>query len=110
MKNKTALKGGYLFYCIDTIVLWITVRWRPKLICSWKRAKKLISYGWKLLVSGLLDTGYRQLRTMIIGKLYTSSDLAYYNQGDKYPNLIVSNVNTANRECFISSYVAIPKR
>lgn len=32
---------------------------------------------------------------MIIGKLYTSSDLAYYNQGDKYPNLIVSNVNTA---------------
>lgn len=81
--------------CIDTIVLWITVRWRPKLICSWKRAKKLISYGWKLLVSGLLDTGYRQLRTMIIGKLYTSSDLAYYNQGDKYPNLIVSNVNTA---------------
>ena len=65
------------------------------MICSWKRAKKLISYGWKLLVSGLLDTGYRQLRTMIIGKLYTSSDLAYYNQGDKYPNLIVSNVNTA---------------
>lgn len=81
--------------CIDTIVLWFTVKWRPQLVYSWERAKKLISYGWKLLVSGLLDTGYRQLRSIIIGKLYTSSDLAYYNQGDKYPSLVVTNINTA---------------
>lgn len=81
--------------CIDTIVLWFTVKWRPDLTYSWKRAKGLISYGWKILVSGLIDTGYSELRNLIIGKLYTSSDLAYYNQGDKYPKLIVVNVNTA---------------
>ena len=32
---------------------------------------------------------------MIIGKLYTSADLAFYNQGDKFPKLIVTNINTS---------------
>lgn len=81
--------------CTDTVVLWFTVRWRPEFKCSFNRAKSLISFGWKLLVSGLLDTGYRQLRSLVIGKKYTSSDLAYYNQGEKYPSLIVTNVNTS---------------
>lgn len=91
-----ALVAQYLTNtCIDTLVLWFTVRWRPQLACSWKRAKKLISYGWKILVSGLLDTGYNELRSLIIGKVYTSSDLAFYNQGDKYPKLIVTNVNSS---------------
>ena len=81
--------------CTDTLVLWFTVRWRPQLKVSFKRAKDLISYGWKLLVSALLDTGYNQVRSLIIGKMYTKEDLAFYNQGDKYPGLIVTNINTS---------------
>lgn len=80
---------------IDTLILWITVKWRPKLQFSWNRLKGLLNYGWKLLVSALLDTVYNNLRSLIIGKIYTSSDLAYYNQGDKFPNVIVTNINTS---------------
>ena len=72
-----------------------TVKWRPKLQFSWNRLKGLLNYGWKLLVSALLDTVYNNLRSLIIGKIYTSSDLAYYNQGDKFPNVIVTNINTS---------------
>ena len=91
-----ALVAQYLVNTsVDTIVLWFTVRWRPNLAFSWKRAKSLLSFGWKILVSGLIDTGYNQLRSLVIGKMYTSSDLAYYNQGDKYPSLIVVNINTS---------------
>lgn len=80
---------------IDTIILWITVKWRPKKMFSWNRLKVLLSFGWKLLASALLDTGYNNLRNLIIGKLYTSSDLAFYNQGDKFPKLIITNINTS---------------
>lgn len=80
---------------IDTMILWITVKWRPRLQFSWIRLKGLLSYGWKLLVSSLLDTVYNNLRSLIIGKIYTSSDLAFYNQGDKFPNVIVTNINTS---------------
>lgn len=91
-----ALVAQYLTNtCTDTIVLWFTVRWRPELKCSWKRAKGLLSYGWKLLASALIDTGYNQLRSLVIGKVYTSEDLAFYNQGDKYPSLIVTNINSS---------------
>lgn len=91
-----ALVAQYLTNtCTDTVVLWFTVRWRPCLQCSFSRAKGLFSYGWKLLLSGLLDTGYKQLRSLIIGRKYSSSDLAYYNQGDKYPALLVTNINAS---------------
>lgn len=80
---------------IDTLILWITVKWRPKFIFSWDRLKGLLKFGWKLLCSALLDTGYNNLRNLLIGKIYSSSDLAFYNQGDKFPKLIVTNINTS---------------
>ena len=80
---------------IDTLILWITVKWRPKKMFSWERLTNLLKFGWKLLASSLLDTVYNNLRNLIIGKIYSSSDLAYYNQGDKFPKLIVANINTS---------------
>lgn len=80
---------------IDTLILWITVKWRPKKIFSIKRLKELFNFGWKLLVSSLFNTVYNNLRNLIIGKYYSSADLAYYNQGDKFPNLIVTNINSS---------------
>ena len=80
---------------IDTLILWLTVKWRPKLMFSWKRLVNLLSFGWKLLVSSLLDTLYNNLRNLIIGKIYSSADLAYYNQGDKFPKVIVTNINSS---------------
>lgn len=80
---------------IDTLILWITVKWRPIKKFSWSRLKNLLSFGWKMLASSFLDTVYNNLRNMIIGKLYTSADLAFYNQGDKFPKLIVTNINTS---------------
>lgn len=80
---------------INTAILWITVKWRPKKMFSRERLKGLLSFGWKLLVSALLDTGYSTLRNLIIGKVYSTADLAYYDQGDKFPKVIVSNINTS---------------
>lgn len=80
---------------IDTIILWITVKWRPRKAFSWKRLRTLLTFGWKLLISALLDTSYNNLRNLIIGKLYSSADLAFYNQGDKFPKVIVTNINTS---------------
>ncbi len=81
--------------CVDTIILWITVKWRPKLSFSLQRLRSLFAYGWKLLASSLLEVGYNNLRSLIIGKLYSSSDLAFYNRGQHLPNLIVTNINTS---------------
>ncbi len=78
-----------------TAILWITVKWRPKWMFSWARLKGLFSYGWKLLMSSLMDTAYNDLRQLIIGKVYTTGDLAFYNKGQQLPQLVVTNINTS---------------
>lgn len=62
---------------------------------SWTRLKELLSYGWKLLASSFLDTVYNNIRSLIIGKAYSSADLAYYNKGQQLPNLVIVNINTS---------------
>lgn len=78
---------------IDTLLLWVTVRWRPTEKFSWYSFKSLFSYGWKLLVSALLDTFYGNLRSLLIGKRFSKKDLGYYNNGQKIPALIIANLN-----------------
>lgn len=91
-----ALVAQQLFnISVDTVILWLSVAWRPKFAFSLQRLKELFSYGWKLLVSSLLDTVYTDLRALIIGRSYSSSDLGFYNRGEQFPRLFVSNVNTA---------------
>lgn len=80
---------------IDTLILWITVKWRPEKVFSLDRLKTLFSFGWKILASRLLDTVYTNIRQLLIGKIYSPTDLAYYDRGDQFPSLIISNINTS---------------
>lgn len=77
---------------VRIITLWFTVKWRPKLMFSFKRLKGLFSYGWKILVSTFVNQIYTELRQLIIAKLYTTEDLAYYNKAHGWPHLLMTNV------------------
>ncbi len=91
-----ALAEQYLVNsAIDMLVLFFTVPWRPKLMFDMQSAKILFAYGWKLMLSQLINTLYNELRSLIIGKTYSSADLAYYNRGNHFPSLIITNINTA---------------
>lgn len=78
---------------VNTIILWLTVGWRPKNMFSFQRLKGLLSYGWKLLASSLLDTVYLKLYPLVIGVKYSNSELAFFERGNSMPNLIVENIN-----------------
>ena len=81
---------------IDTCVLWLVVDWKPKKNnFSFNRLKLLWSYGWKLLVSSLVGTISNNLRQLLIGIVYTPSDLAYYNRGDQIPSIVIGNINSS---------------
>lgn len=91
-----SLVGQYLSNAIvNTIVLFSVINWRPQLMFSLQRLKSLFSYGWKLLLSGLLDTGYQSLNSLLIGKFYTPADLAFFDTGKKFPMVIVTNINSS---------------
>lgn len=76
-----------------TIILWFTIKWRPKLLLSFNRIKSLFSFGWKLLVSSLIDAIDHNIRSLLIGKLFNPAILGFYNRGEQFPSLIVNNIN-----------------
>ena len=91
-----ALVAQYLINTtVDTIVLFAVNRWRPKFIFSFQRLKQLLSYGWKLLISSVLSAIYVELNEFVIGKVYSTDDLAFYNKGKQIPSLISTNVISA---------------
>lgn len=80
---------------VNTITLKISMKLKFPFEISFERLKSLLSYGWKILGGSLLITGYQELRALIIGKLYSSADLAFYDKGKQFPGLIVSNIDAS---------------
>lgn len=78
---------------LTTLILWFTVKWRPKFIFSFERVKKLFSFGWKLLSSALLETVFSNVYSLVIGKVYTSNQLGVFNRGQQFPQIIASNLD-----------------
>ena len=91
-----ALVGQYLTnVTIDTIVLFVTGGWRPKLVLDIPAVKQMMPFSLKLMATHLSDAVFNELRSIIIFSKYSSADLSMYENGKKYPNLIVTNINTA---------------
>ena len=82
-----------LLHLIMTVTLWYTVKWRPQLSFSVERLGRLFSFGWKLLLSSLIDTIYSNIKNLIIGKQFSTSTLGFYNRGEQFPSVIVNNIN-----------------
>lgn len=81
--------------CVDTIVLSFVSGWKPKLLYSAKRMRSLFSYGWKIMAVGVATTLYSNLRNLIIGKKFTSADLAFSEKGEQFPSAIAGNINSS---------------
>lgn len=77
------------------IVMLFTANWRPRLVFNLKRVIVLFSFGWKLLVSSLLENLYNSLSSLVIGKKYDTVTLAYYNRGAQFPQFIINAINSA---------------
>lgn len=92
---------------IDTIALALLVKWRPQMVFSINAAKRLIGYSWKITGAALINEVYNQIRSLIIGKVYSTADLAFYNKGNMFPQVIMTNINAAVNKVFfpvMSSY------
>lgn len=93
-----ALVVSSLFSSIASVILnWCVVRWIPKKKWSNKSFKYLWGYGNKLLASSLLDTAYKNVTPVFIGKFYTPADLGVYNRALGYANLPSQNVTQTVR-------------
>lgn len=111
-----ALMGGGLWalvaqtllnIVVACAVMFFTVRVRLRFVCNTKRVVVLFSYGWKLLVSGLIDTLYTDLRSLVVGKKYDSGTLGYYKRGQQFPQFIINAINGAVQSVMLPAMSAV---
>lgn len=91
-----ALVFQYLSLSITTmIVMWLTVKWRPKLVFSFERFSSLFNFGWKIFFTNIIMSLFENVRSLIIGKVYNSSSLAFFDRGKSVPSIVMDNVNAS---------------
>ena len=75
------------------IVIWIVSPWKPRFLFSRKSFREMFSYGSKLALSGLLDTGFANIRSLIIGRFYSPAQLAYYDRGSHLASMLPMTIS-----------------
>lgn len=76
-------------------VMWYTIKWRPSLLFSYASFRSLFSFGWKIFLSSLFNSLFINIRSLIIGKMYSPATLAYFERGKQLPSLVMENINTS---------------
>ena len=117
--------------CALAAFLLVLVKWRPRRLFNLKRVQGHLRFGWKLLISGLLDTGFTNLRSAVIGKKFSDEALGFFTRGKQFPELVMNAINgsfssvllpvlseqqdektrmkqTMRRSIMLSSFVVIP--
>lgn len=74
---------------LNTLFLWIYCHWRPIWEFSMQSFKELFDFGSKLLLSGLLDTIYKNIYYIIIGRFYTSAQLGQYTRAEQFNTIFL---------------------
>ena len=90
-----ALVGQSMMHTIiNTVILAVMVPWRPKWVFSLDSAKKLMKFGSGVLGAELSAAFFLELRTLVVGGVFSTADLAYYNKGRQIPTLLTANLST----------------
>ncbi len=76
---------------VSTILFWFFSSWRPKLIFSKDSLHYMWSFGYKMVLSALLDTLYNNINQIIVGKVFSAKDLGNYSRARQFASFPSSN-------------------
>lgn len=77
---------------LRTILLWVANKWIPQFRFSLESFHELFGFGWKMMVSGVLDTVWKELYQVVVGKFYSSATLGQYTRAKGFSQLFSSNL------------------
>ena len=79
---------------LRTILLWFFNKWMPRFHFSRRSFKELFGFGWKMMVSGVLDTVWKELHQVVVGKFYSPATLGQYTRAKQFSSLFSKNLTS----------------
>lgn len=80
---------------IRTIQLWIYSKWSPSFLFNFEKFKDHFNFGYKITLSGLLDSIFSNIYIIIIGKYFAVSQVGFYTRAQTMQKLPVINISKA---------------
>lgn len=77
---------------IQSIILWVVLPWRPKLIWNASIAKELFQYGFSIMGNNAISVWEDSFDYFIIGLIYTPTALGIYTLAYRLPQTLVLNI------------------
>lgn len=79
---------------LRTAMLWFYNKWMPTLTFSRNSFRELFGFGWKMMVSSVLDSFWTQLYQVVVGKFYSPATLGQYTRAKQFSQMFSSNLTT----------------
>ena len=77
---------------INVAMLWVLSSWKPRWVFSTESFRQLFAFGSKLMLVGIIDTLYKNIYTIVIGKKYSSADLGFYTRAEQFVQFPTANL------------------
>lgn len=81
-------------HILRTLLLWVVNKWIPRLIFSNENFTDLFGFGWKMMVSSVLDTVWKELYQVVVGKFYSPATLGQYTRSGQFSKLFSQNLTS----------------
>lgn len=95
-----------LYVFVACIVMRFTSKLKLHFKCNFARVRVLIGFGWKILVSSLIDVLYQDLRSLVIGYKYDENTLGFYTNGKKFPQFLINGINGAVQSVMLPAFAS----
>lgn len=77
---------------VNTVFLWLVNKWIPKFRFSWQSFRELFGFGWKLMISQIINVTWKEVYQIVIGKCYSTSTLGQYTRGKQFSDIFSANM------------------
>lgn len=93
-----------IYQTMTCVVTYCIIRWTPRGHFSFQSLKRLLPFGSKVFASNFITALFLDIRGLIIGRVYSSDALGYFNRGKQFPQAVMESVNTTIQTVLLPVY------
>lgn len=96
-----------IYQVLSCIFMWFYGKWRPRGKFSFESLRKMIGFGSKMLFTSLLVNLFLNIRSLLIGKYYDSTQLGYFTRGKSFSSTLMEGVNGSIQTVLLPTYAKV---
>ncbi len=95
-----------LLALIPMLVYWVSTKWKPLFVFSFRSMKELFGFGGYVLLSNILNKVSGQINGLLIGRLYNPATMGYFSKASSTESMASTSVSSIMTQVTYPLYAA----